>query len=172
MKIKENLISTFIHVSWVVLLLVIFYYFFIEKIETHVAQTGIDYLIDSVVHSARPAIMTIPPEMRHRFKMEYTPVEPEKKPEKPKKFFEGSYGKMRAIMLAVSSLLIVSIIYFYHTKQYSYLKLNIAALVIAIFVVLTEFFFAGVVTPNFYSIDSNETLSYIFDYLDKKTKKA
>ena len=168
MSIKTKFISTFIHVSWVVLLLTLFYYFFIEKIETHVAQSGIEYLTDSVVHALRPAIMTVPTEQRKNLKIDYTPPKPEKKKEKPKKFFEGSYGKMRIIIITVASLLCSSLVYFIYTKQKVYVDLNLTALIIAMFVVLTEYFFANIVTPNFYAIDSNKTLSYVFGYLDKK----
>ena len=170
MNIKTKIISTMIHTSWVILLLTLFYYFFIEKIETHVAQSGIEYLIDSVVNAVRPGVMTIPHEQRKTIKFNHTPVKPEKRKEKPKKFFEGSYGKMRIIMITITCLLGSSLIYFFYSKQQKYIYLNLTALTIAFFVVFTEYFFANVVTPKFYSIDSNKTLSYIFGYLEEKVK--
>lgn len=53
-------------------------------------------------------------------------------------------------------------------KKYKYIFINIVAIIVAFFVVLTEYFFASFITPNFYSTDANKLLSYTFKDLHER----
>lgn len=152
--------SILIHVLWTVLFLTVFYYFLIENVELKVTKNGVHYLNKQYVNAVRPFFLEMPNTEREKYKINFKPEKP-KTPIK-KGFFEGSYGKMRIIIIVVSVILGISLYYFIKTKNQKMIDINIMSIIIALAVVFTEFVFSNFVTPGFMNIDSNETLSYVF----------